>query len=113
MKIMAKFRKKPVIIEAYQTKETMQIETLEGVMTAEPGDFIITGVAGETYPCKDDIFRRTYTREFEPENPYNSEHPDLVDEYLDWYPELKPLVKAAQGQAGKHFTDMETELIVV
>ena len=57
---MAKFRKKPVIIEAYQTQEEMDILTLEGVMHANIGDWIITGVNGEQYPCKPDIFEKTY-----------------------------------------------------
>lgn len=37
-----------------------QIDTLEGVMTAIPGDFIIKGIHGEFYPCKADIFAKTY-----------------------------------------------------
>jgi hypothetical protein len=36
------------------------ISTLEGVMTATKGDFIIKGVNGEFYPCKPDIFKKTY-----------------------------------------------------
>ncbi|WP_417825335.1 hypothetical protein [Thalassospira povalilytica] len=36
------------------------IETLEGTMTAQPGDWIIEGVNGEIYPCKPDIFEKTY-----------------------------------------------------
>jgi hypothetical protein len=36
------------------------IETLEGFMQAEVGDWIITGVKGEHYPCKPDIFEMTY-----------------------------------------------------
>ena len=36
------------------------IETLEGDMTANVGDFIIKGVQGEFYPCKPDIFEQTY-----------------------------------------------------
>ncbi len=36
------------------------IQTLEGVMYVSPGDWIITGVAGEKYPCKPDIFEQTY-----------------------------------------------------
>lgn len=36
------------------------IATLEGVMTAREGDFIIKGVKGEVYPCKPDIFALTY-----------------------------------------------------
>ena len=78
-----KFRKKPVIIEAEQFTEenknrafhfitcnkgedtlggkpVLRIHTLEGMMTAMLGDWIIRGVKGEFYPCKDDIFRATY-----------------------------------------------------
>ena len=36
------------------------IETLEGIMYAGEGDYIIKGVAGEFYPCKPDIFEKTY-----------------------------------------------------
>ena len=57
---MAKFRKKPVIIEAYQTDKELDILTLEGVMHADVEDWIITGVKGEQYPCKPDIFEQTY-----------------------------------------------------
>lgn len=55
-----KYRKKPVVIEAFVTEEPMDIETLEGIMHASAGDYIITGVEGERYPCKPDIFARTY-----------------------------------------------------
>jgi hypothetical protein len=76
-----KFRKKPVEIEAVQWKGTnyhevisfigaetpvpnadqiIQIQTLEGVMTAQKGDWIIKGVHGEFYPCKPAIFEKTY-----------------------------------------------------
>ena len=57
---MAKYRKKPVVIEAYQTDKEMDIPTLEGVMHASKGDYIITGVNGEQYPCKPDILEKTY-----------------------------------------------------
>lgn len=56
------FRKKPVIVQAQQTKKRIKIDTPEGVMTARPGDWIITGVAGEQYPCDADIFARTYSQ---------------------------------------------------
>lgn len=84
---MAKYRKKPVIIDAFQwTGDRNQIEdpkwictriknglisfkdgamfikTLEGVVQASPGDYIIKGVKGEIYPCKPDIFEQTYER---------------------------------------------------
>lgn len=55
-----RYRKKPVVIEAFVTDEPMDIETLEGTMHASPGDYIITGVEGERYPCKPDIFEKTY-----------------------------------------------------
>lgn len=79
---MAKYRKKPVVIDAYKFRAGEQdgdlaadvlaglleykeegcalIKTLEGVMRAEHGDWIIRGVKGELYPCKPDIFEATY-----------------------------------------------------
>jgi len=81
---MAKYRKKSVIVEAVQydgTEESlikiMQLQsrkpnwirvdagdllipTLEGVMRATVGDYIIKGVKGELYPCKPDVFEKTY-----------------------------------------------------
>lgn len=59
-KLIQKFKKKPVTVEAYQTDTAMIIHTLEGDMKAEPGDWVITGVNGEQYPCKPDIFEKTY-----------------------------------------------------
>jgi hypothetical protein len=59
---MAKYRKRPIVIEAYQTKKAMTIETLEGPIHASLGDWIITGIKGEQYPCKPDIFAATYER---------------------------------------------------
>lgn len=38
------------------------IKTLEGVMKADKGDYIIKGIKGEYYPCKPDIFEQTYER---------------------------------------------------
>lgn len=43
-------------------KLVMGIQTLEGLMTAQPGDYIIRGVQGEIYPCKPDIFEATYEK---------------------------------------------------
>ena len=77
---MARYRKKPVVVEAIrwtgnnadavreftQDKEiktagdTVIIPTLEGDMMASLGDYIIKGVSGEFYPCKPDIFWKTY-----------------------------------------------------
>jgi len=44
----------------YMNSDTLVIQTLEGDMTASPGDWIIQGVQGEFYPCKPDIFEATY-----------------------------------------------------
>lgn len=87
MSMIQKFRKKPVVIEAIRFTgenqrdvlhfafpdlsedalngaQTMKlpvvIETMEGDMTASPGDWVIKGVSGEFYPCKPDIFAQTY-----------------------------------------------------
>ena len=38
----------------------LQILTLEGVMTARVGDYIIKGIKGEVYPCRSDIFEESY-----------------------------------------------------
>ena len=78
---MAKFRKKPVVIDAVQYRNSMRsadklpdgvfivptvegdmpvIHTLEGDMIVRDGDWVITGVKGERYPCKPDIFAATY-----------------------------------------------------
>ncbi len=74
---MSKFRKKPITIDAVQWfkhgdhpavrrglsafSNTGVIDTLEGNNhIVNPGDWIITGVKGEVYPCRDDIFRMTY-----------------------------------------------------
>ena len=86
---MAKYRKKPVIIEANQFTDDMKevvyhwasaqqmniqpsfsdegkpillIPTLEGEMTCQINDWLIRGVNGEFYPCKPDIFEKTYEK---------------------------------------------------
>lgn len=54
------------LAEAYENctvffeHDCVSIKTLEGVMRAEPGDWIIKGVKGELYPCKPDVFAATY-----------------------------------------------------
>ena len=44
----------------FRKEEYLLIDTLEGVMKARVGDYIIKGVHGEFYPCKPDIFNETY-----------------------------------------------------
>lgn len=50
------------IIKVQGLEETyaFEVKTLEGFMTAKYGDFIIKGVQGEFYPCREDIFEQTY-----------------------------------------------------
>lgn len=77
---MAKYRKKPVVIEAIQWNgentmeilkwvgdkaylhDSIYIKTLEGDHKATIGDYIIKGIKGEFYPCKPDIFKATYEK---------------------------------------------------
>ena len=44
-----KYRKRPIVIEAYQTDREMIIQTLEGPLHASVGDYIITGIRGDTW----------------------------------------------------------------
>ena len=52
--------KKPIIVNAEQVETETTIHTIEGPLTAKPGDWIITGVEGEKWPVKKDIFEKTY-----------------------------------------------------
>lgn len=49
-----------VIVATEKGSPVLFIGTLEGIMGAQPGDWIIRGVKGELYPCKPDIFEATY-----------------------------------------------------
>ena len=56
-------RKSPVEVEARgPVSQSEEIETEEGTMKAEVGDYIVRGVEGEIYPVKPDIFSKTYER---------------------------------------------------
>ena len=85
-----KYRKKPIVVEAIKfdgsngdeiirwahkdlpkeansiitlwPRPSLNIRTLEGGMTASPGDWVIKGIKGEFYPCKPDIFEATYEK---------------------------------------------------
>ena len=76
-----KYVKKPIVVEAYRTNDELEIETLEGTMKANPGDYIITGVHGEKYPCKPDIFWETYE---EGDNDTSVEA-FVIDNCIEWY----------------------------
>lgn len=53
-------RKKPTVVEVRDARPGETVETLEGTLTASPGDLIIRGVKGEVYPIARDIFEQTY-----------------------------------------------------
>ncbi len=57
-----KAMKKPVLVEFEFAKKDGEIDTIEGKMSYKKGDAIITGVKGERYPCRRDIFDETYIR---------------------------------------------------
>lgn len=57
-----RYRKKPIVIDAVQLKHATSIETLEGMMWGDAGDWLITGVKGEKYICRKDIFEMTYEK---------------------------------------------------
>jgi len=59
---LGEWRKRPVVVKAGQLAEEYDISTLEGVMHGNVGDWLIIGVNGEVYPCKPDIFTKTYER---------------------------------------------------
>lgn len=60
---MAKFRKKPVVINARLITETEVVLTAHGRVRAEPGDWILSDpTTGDTWPIKPDIFKATYER---------------------------------------------------
>jgi hypothetical protein len=59
---MSIYRKKPVIIDAVRLTTTIKIDTLEGILIGNPGDWLITEIKGEQYPCKNDIFEKTYEK---------------------------------------------------
>lgn len=50
----------PLLNETYRANNTLTIPTLEGKMICSKGDWIIKGVNGEFYPCKPDVFDKTY-----------------------------------------------------
>jgi hypothetical protein len=58
--LFGKYRKRPVVIEAARMDVPFQVHTLEGTMEGNPGDWLIKGVEGELYPCKDSVFQATY-----------------------------------------------------
>ncbi|EGP0013622.1 TPA: PGDYG domain-containing protein [Enterococcus faecium] len=55
--------KKPISVIAEQVTEVTVVQTIEGPLTAQPGDWIITGVEGEKWPVKKEIFEKTYVIE--------------------------------------------------
>ncbi|HFD6464650.1 TPA: hypothetical protein ACF5NR_000356 [Enterococcus hirae] len=101
-----KYRKKPVVVEAIQltnknllevkewcngelvpnaetSRYDLYISTLEGIMHADINDYIIQGVEGEFYPCKPDIFEKTY--EVASQQSQLDDNPKIVLEWAKKY----------------------------
>lgn len=104
---MPKYRKLPVVIEAIHydwddnekcadeaqdevcdfmdgnifidSDDDIEIETLEGTMYAKKGDYIIKGVNGEFYPCKPDIFAKTYEQVDVPDSPESNQEVAITE----------------------------------
>jgi hypothetical protein len=81
----AEFRKLPLVVTAARVTEAALINTLEGAMRAEVGDWIVTGILGESYPVDPEAFRLTY----EPANPEGYELWEQA------YATVSPVVQAA------------------
>ena len=131
---MNQYRKKPVVIEAIQfngknaeeieqwsnnnvkrglvsedtlTKVYLEIETLEGTMTAQLNDYIIKGVSGEFYPCKPDIFEKTYDSET------TSFKERLIKEHEELSDKLNKLYTFGSTEKFKELDPIHQQLLVI
>ena len=131
---MAQYRKKPVVIEAIQfngknakeieqwsnnnviagpvsedtlTGAYLEIETLEGTMTAQPNDYIIKGVNGEFYPCKPDIFEKTYDAET------TSFKERLIKEHEELSDKLNKLYTFGSTEKFKELDPIHQQLLII
>lgn len=52
--------KKPIPVKCFQIKEPFKVETMEGVLDAKAGDYLMVGIDGEMYPCDKKVFEKTY-----------------------------------------------------
>ena len=131
---MAQYRKKPVVIEAIQfngknaeeieqwsnnnvkrglvsedtlTKVYLEIETLEGTMTAQLNDYIIKGVNGEFYPCKPDIFEKTYDAET------TSFKERLIKEHEELSDKLNKLYTFGSTEKFKELDPIHQQLLII
>lgn len=132
---MGKYRKKPVVIEAFRFQidnempdwfadrvtnntiiihedGTCDVKTLEGTMKSSKGDYIILGVNGEVYPCKPDIFKKTY----EPvEEPLRLDFAFILNDELGGrkmnFEEYQQLAERTANVSHKGLRDKECRLI--
>jgi hypothetical protein len=125
---MARYRKKPVVVDAWQfdgslasAEELSSLDynvtflrgnsdddlrvlvfTPEGLMTVSQGDWVIKGVKGEFYPCKPDIFEATYERvpEVVIALDYVKQDPAIPEDGPDVCPKCSGRLKVGYGMAG-------------
>ena len=130
LKIMGSFRKKPIVIEAWEWRgespylryphpawlqeawdegvvhlhpvhRLLLIETSEGTMEAQSGDWIIRGIKGELYPCKPDIFAATYRCSLIMDNDTNTAVLDAPTTPAASEPSVYCAVRVGQANAGR------------
>ena len=122
-----RFRKKPVVIEAYRWYKPGDLgifqgpqpdprcgwcETLEGGHVVSPGDWIITGVKCERYPCKPDICALTYenAEAFESPQPAQADEArEIIERFVALVPD-PPLVSCGYDSPPEHATQDDHEL---
>ena len=108
---MELYRKKPVVVQAEEIKEVVHIETLEGTMRGEVGDYLIIGVNGEKHPCKSEIFHKTYEKVDQSGNsvdPY--EEVDNLESQLedlrDNYESLEDELSVMEGERDEYYEEL-------
>ncbi len=96
--------KKPVVVDFEFAAEDGEVEALGGIVKYKKGDAIITGVKGEKYPCRRDIFDETY--QITTDNRFNDIFPiehaiimDIFDEYMRAISKFPDFNSAHEGYA--------------
>lgn len=97
---MAKYKRKPCVIEAMQIKSKMTIIDANGTeVIGNPGDWLITGVKGEQYFCPDDTFKASY--ELDEKSYDDADHPSNFQRSI---PVLKPKPNWYESHNGPDFS---------
>ncbi len=57
---MAKYRRKPIVVDAVKITKSITVDSEEGTVVGNPGDYLVTEPNGKQYPCSADEFEKTY-----------------------------------------------------